>query len=70
MHAKKVILLIVAAAAMTLAGCNSVQEPWDTGDHFKQYRSRSADQEKMLRERALHGETDRHMGIQQVNRTS
>ena len=70
MRTKGVVLLLTAALAMTLAGCARVQEPWDTRDYFKQERTRSATQEQQLRERALQGETDRHMGIQQVNRTS
>ena len=70
MRTKGVVLLLITAVAMSLAGCKMVQEPWDSSDHFKQERTRSATQEKLLRERALQGETDRHMGIQQVNRTS
>jgi protein involved in sex pheromone biosynthesis len=70
MRMKQVVMLLVAAVAMVLAGCARVQEPWDHRDHFKQERARSPEQEKQLRERALEGETDRHMGIQQVNRTS
>ncbi len=70
MRMKQVVMLLAAALAMTLAGCARVHEPWDTRDYFKQERIRSPEQEKQLRERALQGETDRHMGIQQVNRTS
>jgi hypothetical protein len=66
----RAVLMIIAAAAMTLAGCARVHEPWDSTGYFKQWRTRSAAQEKLLRERALQDETDRHMGIQQVNRTS
>jgi starvation-inducible outer membrane lipoprotein len=69
MRTRGVVLLFSATMAIILAGCARVQEPWDGNDHFKQERTRSAAQEKQLRERALEGETDRHTGIQQVNRT-
>ena len=69
MRTKGIVLLFIAAAMM-MEGCARVHEPWDTRDYFKQERTRSPEQEKLLRERALQGETDRHMGIQQVNRTS
>lgn len=64
------VLFAVAVMALGAAACARVHDPWDNTDHFKQDRGRSAELEKLLRERALHGETDRNPGIQQVNRTS
>ena len=64
-----VSLLLVAAATTITAGCARIDEPWDSTDHFKQERTRSMEQQKALQERAIHGETDRETGVQQLNRT-
>jgi hypothetical protein len=64
-----VSLILTVATAMALAGCSPVQEPWDSTGHFKNDRAVPAELNKALRERAEHGQTDRHMGIQQMNRT-
>jgi hypothetical protein len=69
MRTKFVGLLLATMTAMTLAGCSQVQEPWDNTGYFEQERVRSVEQQKALQERAIHGETDREMGRQQLNRT-
>jgi len=70
MRTRTVVLLLFAVLAASLAGCARVQEPWDNNGYFKHARERNPALEKQLRERALKDETDRHMGIQQTNRTS
>jgi len=68
--AKMGVLVLIAFGVLFGAGCSRVHEPWDNGDRYKQERTRSAEQEKSLRERALLGGAERRSGIQQVNRTS
>lgn len=68
MRIKLVSLLLAIMAAMIAAGCDRVEEPWDTSDYFAQERTRSVEQQKALQERAMLGETDRETGIQQLNR--
>jgi hypothetical protein len=62
-------VFLAVAAAMVLAGCSPVREPWDTRGYFKNDRTLPADVNKALQERAEHGQTDREPGIQQLNRT-
>lgn len=64
-----VSLILAVVAVMTLAGCSRVQEPWDTTGFFKNDRAVPAELNRTLRERAEQGQTDRHTGIQQMNRT-
>lgn len=67
---KLISLSLAALVAMILSGCTQqVHEPWDSTGYFKQERVRSMEQQKVLQERAKHGETDREPGIQQINRT-
>lgn len=69
MRIRLVSLLLAAVAAMILAGCTPIDEPWDSTDQFKQERTRSVEQQRALQERAMQGETERETGVQQLNRT-
>ncbi len=56
------VMLLAAMTAMAAGGCTRVSEPWDNTGYFKKERTRAADQQKELRERALEGQTDRVYG--------
>lgn len=49
---------IAAATVVVLGGCTPGGEPWDNTGYFEQERSRSAEQQKQLRDRVMHSQID------------
>ncbi len=54
MKIRLVSLAFVGLAMVVLTGCSRVSEPWDSRDVYKQERTRSAEQQKALRQRLAH----------------
>lgn len=53
-----IFLFAGAVAASILAGCERVNEPWDSTGYFEQHRERTAEQSKALRDRTAHTQNE------------
>lgn len=58
MRKRMISAAIVAGTLVALGGCTPVGEPWDNTGYFEQERSRSAEQQKQLRDRVMHSRID------------
>ena len=62
MNIRLIGLTLVGLAALTFTGCSKVGEPWDSREYFKEERTRTAEQQKALRERLAQGQIDQRIG--------
>lgn len=58
MHRVLILAAILAGTVVVLGGCTPIGEPWDNTGYFEQERSRSAEQQKQLRDRMMHSQID------------
>lgn len=54
MYTRFVSVILAAAAAVVLVGCDPIGEPWDSTGYFEEERSRPEPMQEQLRQRARH----------------
>jgi hypothetical protein len=64
MIGKRVGLIVILIGMIGVTACSRIEEPWDTRDYFKQERTRTPEQEKMLRERLI----AQSVGVEQLSK--
>jgi hypothetical protein len=57
MNSGSILSVVVLVLGLVLfAGCSKVSEPWDTGDYFKQERTRALEQQRALKHRLAYAQ--------------